>query len=265
MEALPHGCVEIFLDPGEYYFGDDMTRIRTLLGSCIAVTMWHPRRRIGGMCHFLLPERGHGAAAEPDGRYGVEAIGMLIRDAEAAGTNPRDYQFKVFGGGNMFPDFFPVRREGNVGSKNIDCAQRYLEDAGFAIEVKEAENNDRVLAGRALIAPGGKHMMVKRSGAYYYVEVRDGPLVNRHRPSVDVLFRSVAHCAGKNALGVIMTGMGDDGARGLKELRDTGAHTVAQDEATCVVFGMPKEAIKLGAAERVLPLQNISTEILRAA
>ena len=122
-----------------------------------------------------------------------------------------------------------------------------------------------MLAGRALIAPGGKHMMVKRSGAYYYVEVKDGPLVNRHRPSVDVLFRSVAHCAGKNALGVIMTGMGDDGARGLKELRDTGAHTVAQDEATCVVFGMPKEAIKLGAAERVLPLQNISTEILRAA
>jgi len=138
-------------------------------------------------------------------------------------------------------------------------------DSLCAIEVKEAENNDRVLAGRALIAPGGKHMMVKRSGAYYYVEVRDGPLVNRHRPSVDVLFRSVAHCAGKNALGVIMTGMGDDGARGLKELRDTGAHTVAQDEATCVVFGMPKEAIKLGAAERVLPLQNISTEILRAA
>ena len=136
MEALPHGCVEIFLDPGEYYFGDDMTRIRTLLGSCIAVTMWHPRRRIGGMCHFLLPERGHGAAAEPDGRYGVEAIGMLIRDAEAAGTNPRDYQFKVFGGGNMFPDFFPAKREGNVGSKNIDCAQRYLEDAGFAIEAQ---------------------------------------------------------------------------------------------------------------------------------
>jgi two-component system chemotaxis response regulator CheB len=138
-------------------------------------------------------------------------------------------------------------------------------DSICEIEVKEAVNNDRVMPGRALIAPGGKHMLVKRSGAFYYVEVRDGPLVNRHRPSVDVLFRSVAHCAGKNALGVIMTGMGDDGARGLKELRDTGAHTIAQDEATCVVFGMPKEAIKLGAAERVLPLQNISGEILRAA
>ena len=138
-------------------------------------------------------------------------------------------------------------------------------DSICEIEVKEAVNNDRVMPGRALIAPGGKHMLVKRSGAFYYVEVRDGPLVNRHRPSVDVLFRSVAHCAGKNALGVIMTGMGDDGARGLKELRDTGAHTIAQDEATCVVFGMPKEAIKLGAAERVLPLQNIAVEILRAA
>jgi two-component system chemotaxis response regulator CheB len=137
-------------------------------------------------------------------------------------------------------------------------------DSICEIDVKEAENNDRVLAGRALIAPGGKHMMVKRSGAYYYVEVKDGPLVNRHRPSVDVLFRSVAHCAGKNALGVIMTGMGDDGARGLKELRDTGAHTIAQDEASCVVFGMPKEAIKLGAAAQVLPLANIATEIRRA-
>jgi len=138
-------------------------------------------------------------------------------------------------------------------------------DSICEIDIKEAENNDRVLAGRALIAPGGKHMLVKRSGAYYYVEVRDGPLVNRHRPSVDVLFRSVAHCAGKNALGVIMTGMGDDGARGLKELRDTGAHTIAQDEASCVVFGMPKEAIKLGAAERVMPLEHIAMEIRRAA
>ncbi|MHB9118562.1 MAG: protein-glutamate methylesterase/protein-glutamine glutaminase [Burkholderiales bacterium] len=125
------------------------------------------------------------------------------------------------------------------------------------IEVREAKNNDRVIPGLALIAPGGKHMMLKRSGAYYHVEVVDGPLVNRHRPSVDVLFRSVAKFAGKNATGIIMTGMGDDGARGLKEMFDVGAPTVAQDESTCVVFGMPKEAIKLGAAKRVLPLQEI--------
>lgn len=130
------------------------------------------------------------------------------------------------------------------------------------IEVREAKNNDRVIPGLALIAPGGKHMLLKRSGAYYHVEVVDGPLVNRHRPSVDVLFRSVAKFAGKNATGIIMTGMGDDGARGLKEMLDAGAPTVAQDEATCVVFGMPKEAIKLGAAKKVVPLHEMHWVIL---
>jgi two-component system chemotaxis response regulator CheB len=130
------------------------------------------------------------------------------------------------------------------------------------IEVKEAQNNDRVIPGRALIAPGGKHMLLRRTGAQYYVEVMDGPLVNRHRPSVDVLFRSVAKCAGANALGVIMTGMGDDGAAGLMEMRTAGAHTLAQDEDSCVVFGMPKEAIKRGGVERVVPLTAIGREIL---
>jgi two-component system, chemotaxis family, protein-glutamate methylesterase/glutaminase len=132
------------------------------------------------------------------------------------------------------------------------------------INVREAKDNDRVIPGAALIAPGGKHMMLKRSGAQYYVEVKEGPPVNRHCPSVDVLFRSVAKCAGRNALGVIMTGMGDDGARGLKEMRDAGAHTLAQDEATCVVFGMPKEAIRLEAAVRVVPLEAIPNLILNS-
>jgi two-component system chemotaxis response regulator CheB len=131
------------------------------------------------------------------------------------------------------------------------------------IEVREAQNNDRVVPGRALIAPGGRHMLLKRSGAQYFVEVVDGPLVNRHRPSVDVLFRSVARVAGKNAVGIIMTGMGDDGANGLLEMRQAGAPTVAQDEATCVVFGMPKEAIKRNAAERILPLHGMAEEIVR--
>ena len=132
------------------------------------------------------------------------------------------------------------------------------------IEVREAANNDRVVPGCALIAPGGKHMLLVRSGAQYHVEIKEGPPVNRHRPSVDVLFRSVAKSAGKNAFGVIMTGMGDDGARGLKEMRDAGARTVAQDEATCVVFGMPKEAIRLEAAERIEPLDHIARLILAA-
>jgi len=131
------------------------------------------------------------------------------------------------------------------------------------ITVKEAADNDTVMRGRALIAPGNRHMLLKRSGARYYVEIKDGPLVSRHRPSVDVLFRSAARYAGKNAVGVIMTGMGDDGASGMKEMRDAGAVTIAQDEATCVVFGMPNEAIKRGGADRVVPLDAIAREVLR--
>jgi two-component system, chemotaxis family, protein-glutamate methylesterase/glutaminase len=137
-------------------------------------------------------------------------------------------------------------------------------DALCAVSVKEAENGDTVLRGRALLAPGSHHLLLKRSGARYFAEVRDGPLVCRHRPSVDVLFRSGARYAGRNAVGVLMTGMGNDGAQGLLELHAAGAFTVAQDEATCVVFGMPHEAIKLGAAERVLPLQAIAGGVLGA-
>ncbi|MGE8065874.1 protein-glutamate methylesterase/protein-glutamine glutaminase [Pseudomonas sp. NPDC089569] len=131
-----------------------------------------------------------------------------------------------------------------------------------AIEVREARDGDRMLPGLALIAPGGRHMLVRRSGAQYYVEVRDGPLVSRHRPSVDVLFRSAAQQAGSNVLGVIMTGMGDDGARGLKEMFDAKARTYAQDEDSCVVFGMPKEAIKLGGAEQTVALDAIAALLM---
>ncbi|GBC60889.1 chemotaxis response regulator protein-glutamate methylesterase [Desulfonema ishimotonii] len=132
------------------------------------------------------------------------------------------------------------------------------------IEVKEAENGDSVLRGRALIGPGNRHILLKRSGARYYVEVKDGPLVCRHRPSVDVLFRSAARYAGPNAVGVIMTGMGDDGAQGMLEMKQAGAYTIAQDEATCVVFGMPNEAIKRGGVDSALPLEAIARAVMRA-
>jgi two-component system chemotaxis response regulator CheB len=138
-------------------------------------------------------------------------------------------------------------------------------DSLCAVEVKEAEDGDTVRRGRVLIAPGNKHTLLERSGARYYVSVKDGPLVSRHRPSVDVLFRSATRSAGSNAVGVIMTGMGDDGARGMSELKQAGAFTLAQDEATSVVFGMPKEAIALGCIDRVVPLQNLAGEVLRAA
>lgn len=133
------------------------------------------------------------------------------------------------------------------------------------ITVKEAENGDSIIRGRALIAPGNQHMMINRSGARYYVEIKGGDLVNRHRPSVDVLFRSVSRFAGPNAVGVILTGMGDDGAKGLLEMKDAGAMTIAQDEKSCVVFGMPKEAIKLEAAQKIMPLNQIASAMLQLA
>lgn len=130
------------------------------------------------------------------------------------------------------------------------------------IKVREAANGDRVIPGLALLAPGGKHLLLKRSGGGFCVEVVDGPPVCRHRPSVDVLFRSVAQSAGPNATGIILTGMGDDGAIGLKEMLDAGAHTVAQDESSCVVFGMPKVAIELGGVKVILPLNRIHEAII---
>lgn len=133
------------------------------------------------------------------------------------------------------------------------------------LEVMEARDGDRVINGRVLFAPGGRHMRLKRSGAQYVVEVFDGPLVNHHRPNADVLLKSVAQCAGANAIGVVMTGMGDDGARGLREMFNAGAKTAAQDEASCVVFGMPREAIKHGGAQQVVSLEDMPSWLMTAA
>jgi len=136
-------------------------------------------------------------------------------------------------------------------------------NASCRVTVKEAQDNDTILRGRVLIAPGNYHLLLKRSGARYYVQIKSGPLVSRHRPSVDVLFRSTARYAGANAVGVIMTGMGDDGAQGMLEMKESGAKTFAQDEATSVVFGMPQEAIKKGGVDKILPLQKLAPAILK--
>jgi len=136
-------------------------------------------------------------------------------------------------------------------------------DGICAVNIKEAEDNDTVLRGRVLIAPGNKHLLLKRSGARYYVEIKNGPLVSRHRPSVDVLFRSTARYAGKNAIGIIMTGMGDDGAKGMLEMKQAGAFNFAQDEQSCVVFGMPKEAIKIGAVDKIATLNDLADLVIK--
>lgn len=138
-------------------------------------------------------------------------------------------------------------------------------DSLCQVKVKEAEDHDRIVPGVVLIANGGRHLLVKRSGAQYRVELKDGPPVSRHKPSVDVLFRSVANVAGKNALGIILTGMGDDGAKGMKEMLDSGAHTIAQDEKSCVVFGMPREAIRLGAAKQIISLDDVAKAIMASS
>jgi len=136
-------------------------------------------------------------------------------------------------------------------------------DGICAVNVREAKNGDRLERGVVLIAPGGRHLQLRKAGGQYFAVVLDGPPVNRHKPSVDVLFRSVAECTGRDVLAIMLTGMGDDGARGMKQLHDGGARTIAQDEASCVVFGMPKEAIKLGAVDHVLPLARVADAILQ--
>jgi two-component system chemotaxis response regulator CheB len=136
-------------------------------------------------------------------------------------------------------------------------------DSICAMNVREAKDGDRLERGVVLIAPGGLHMQLRKSAGQYFVHVADGPPVNRHKPSVDVLFRSAAECGGRDVLGIILTGMGDDGARGMKALHDGGARCIAQNEETCVVFGMPKEAIKLQAVDDILPLESIARAILQ--
>ena len=134
-----------------------------------------------------------------------------------------------------------------------------------AVNVKEAQDRDRIIPGRILLAPGGFHMLMNRSGANYYVSIKDGPAVCRQKPSVEVMFNSVAKYAGANAIGAMLTGMGDDGAKGLLNMRQQGAHTVVQNEKTCVVFGMPKEAIDVGAAEKIVPLKEVASAMIKFA
>ena len=196
----------------------------------------------------ILPQSGHAMARTTDM---VVAIGTSTGGTQALETVlaalPR-----------VCPGIVAVQ---HMPEKFTEAFARRL-DTVCQVEVKEAKSGDRVMPGRVLIAPGGRHMLLKRSGAQYYVDVVDGPPVSRHRPSVDVLFRSVAQCAGKNALGIIMTGMGDDGANGLLEMRAAGENTLAQDEATCVVYGMPREAVKRGAVSRTVSLGAIAGEII---
>ena len=260
LKALEHGAIDILLKPkvGTKLFLEE-SRVRL----CDAV-------KAAARVRFGRPPFPRDSAKLVQAKLTADAVLPPVRSHAMLQTTERVVAVGASTGGTealrVFLEGLPADAPGMVivqhmPEKFTAAFARRL-DSLCAVSVKEAEDNDSVVRGTVLIAPGNRHTLLKRSGARYHVEVRDGPLVCRHRPSVDVLFRSVARYAGKNAVGVIMTGMGDDGARGMVEMKEAGAHTIAQDEATCVVFGMPAEAIKRGGAQQVLPLEKISGEVL---
>ncbi|MBI9085927.1 MAG: chemotaxis response regulator protein-glutamate methylesterase [Desulfobacterales bacterium] len=253
LKALDLGAIEVLCKPGEAYSTKDIAgplarairaaaaaRIEPRNGSRVPVT----KASVPSMGSLsLLKETTHKVIAIGASTGGTKAIEAVLTCLPA--TTP----------GIVIVQHMPE-------SFTTSFAQRLNEIC--RMEVREAKDNDHVVPGVALIAPGNFHMVLRRSGAQYLVRIKDGPRVHYQRPAVDVLFQSVSKVAGKNAVGVILTGMGADGAKGLLAMHDAGAYTMAQDEATCIVFGMPKEAIKLGGADVVLPLQKIPHEIVKA-
>jgi two-component system, chemotaxis family, protein-glutamate methylesterase/glutaminase len=260
LKALEYGAVDIITKPKmgtKQFIEESRTRI------CDAVK--------GAAAARLGPLRAMRTMKEISPKYSADVIMEKPNTKAMIQTTEKVVVVGASTGGTealrVFLEALPEDTPGIVivqhMPENFTAAFAKRLDSICRVTVKEAQDNDTVVRGRALIAPGNHHTLLKRSGARYYVEIKDGPLVSRHRPSVDVLFRSAARYAGKNAVGVIMTGMGDDGAHGMKEMFDAGAVTIAQDEATCVVYGMPHEAVKLGGVNKVMPLQNIAFEVLR--
>ena len=263
IHALEAGAVEIICKPQigvSQFLQDSHERLRLVVKSAAAAKPGRAKARLEANCSAgrltadaVLPPRPMNAGI-PRTTERIISIGASTGGTEALRdilcAMPEDCPAIVIV--QHMPEQFTA-----AFARRLDSLAR--------ISVREAADGDRLLRGKALIAPGNRHCIVARSGAHYKVEIRDGPLVAPHRPSVDVLFRSVARAAGRNAVGIIMTGMGDDGARGLKEMREAGARTLGQDEASCVVYGMPKEAMKLGAVEAELSLDQIPQAMLRLA
>jgi len=248
LEALDAGAVEVMCKPGAAYsVGDMSVALIDKIKACARVTVAKREKKAlvaGAPQRLSMSRTTHKVVAIGASTGGTEALTTVLT------ALPPDAPGIVIV--QHMPEHFTRSFANRL---NELCA----------MEVKEAENNDTVVPGRVLLAPGNYHMLLRRNGAVYCVEVKQGPLVSRHRPSVDVLFKSVAKYAGKNAVGVLLTGMGADGADGLLEMKKQGALTIAQDEATSIVFGMPKEAIARGAADHVVGLPNVSAKMLQLA
>ncbi len=247
LEALEYGAVEVLSKPGGPYSVGDMTiQLKEKIRAAARVRI----ERVGNKWSDLT--------MEPPIKILRETTQKLIAIGASTGGTEALKEVLVRLPPNI-PGILIVQHMPAQFTKAF--AERL--NGLCQIEVKEAKEGDSVLNGQALIAPGNFHMILKRSGARYYVNVKDGPLVHHQRPAVDVLFNSVAQYAGENAIGVILTGMGSDGARGMLKMKEAGARTIAQDEESCIVFGMPKEAIKLNAVDRVVSLEKISNEIIQ--
>jgi len=258
LKALEYGAVEIIQKPrlgSRQFLEESRIRICDAVRAASRVRL----RAIPAKSYEVLPKlTADVVIAKPTARAMIETTEkIVVVGASTGGTEAL----------RVLLEAMPLDAPGIVivqhMPEHFTAAFAKRLDGLCRVTVKEAEDNDTVIRGRALIAPGNRHTLLKRSGARYFVEVKDGPLVCRHRPSVDVLFRSAARYAGNNAIGVIMTGMGDDGAKGMLEMKNMGTYTIAQDEHTCVVFGMPHEAIKLKAVDKVLPLGAIAAAILK--
>jgi two-component system chemotaxis response regulator CheB len=247
LEALNAGAVEVLCKPGlAYSVGDMGNQLRTV---------------VKGVANAKVTKRESAPLGVSSGRSALleTTNKVIVLGASTGGTRAIEEflrEFPANAPGTVIVQHMPPGFTKSFADRLNTLCQ---------VEVKEAENGDSVIPGRVLIAPGSHHMMLNRSGANYFVEVSDGPLVSGHKPSVDVLFNSAAKYGGKNCIGVILTGMGADGAKGFKVMRDAGARTIAQNEATCVVFGMPKVAIELGGAEFVEPLERISGHAIKLA
>ena len=262
LKALEYGAVDIITKPRmgtKQFIEESRVMICDVIKGAAATRPGARRSRVSSTLKEVSPKYSADVIMDkPNSKAMIQTTEkVVVVGASTGGTEA----LKVFL--EMLPEDAPGIVIVQHMPENFTAAFARRLDTTCRVTVKEAEDNDTVVRGRALIAPGNHHTLLKRSGARYYVEIKDGPLVSRHRPSVDVLFRSAARYGGKNVVGVIMTGMGDDGARSMKEMFDAGAVTIAQDEMSCVVFGMPAEAIKHGGVHKIMPLQLIAAEVLR--